>query len=80
MYKRQFYRRAQTPAAFFVEGNDGRKYQLDPQSGIAKLADGEFERVALMNKVCIRDRVRDIEIGVRHRNTLAARTVRYSER
>ena len=46
-----FYRRAQTPGAFFVEGNDGRKYQLDPQSGIAKLADGEFERVDLMNSL-----------------------------
>ena len=46
-----FYRRAQTPDALFVEGKDGRKYQIDPRSGTAQLATGELERVDLMDSL-----------------------------
>ncbi len=40
-----FYRRREQLDAFFVEAGDGRKYRLDPASGAAQPADGDFVRV-----------------------------------
>lgn len=37
------YRNAQTAGIFIVEGADGRKYRLDPQTGKAFRVSGEFE-------------------------------------
>lgn len=39
-----FYRSDEDPGAFFVEGKDGRKYRLDPQTGAAQVAAGKFWR------------------------------------
>lgn len=40
----EFYRSSQEPDAFFMEGEDGRKYRLDPVSGAVRLAEGELAR------------------------------------
>lgn len=39
-----FYRDREQPGAFLLEGGDGRKYRLDPETGIAQVATGRFER------------------------------------
>ena len=54
-----FHRSGQEPKAFFFEGKDGRKYRLDPESGVAQAATGAFVRTDLKADSLLKGRLPD---------------------
>lgn len=47
-----FYRNIETGNAGIIEGDDGRKYQINPNTGILSLADGKFDIVENKSGTC----------------------------